>query len=126
DLDLAARRDLTPLVDALAPRMHVLFNSRVGRVFRATLELGGLAAIAGHPIASSPDRIIRRMVQLVEKLPRRHRADWDDAKERCFNLGFECGETRLTPVELKASTAQAIAQVRRSIALTLYPQERGK
>ena len=121
DLDLVARHDLSALVEALSPRMHVLFNARVGRRFHATLELGGAAAISGTRIASSPDMIITRMVQLIAKLPRARRAEWNAATERAFNLGFESGRTRLAPVVLKPSTVRVVAGVGGSIVVTLYP-----
>src|SRR4051794_13942512 len=98
DLDIVSRRDLTGLVEALAPWMHVLFNSPVRRSFHATLELGGRAALASSRFAHDPDKIIRRMTQLVTRLPHSRRADWDGATERRFDLGFECGDTRLTPL----------------------------
>src|SRR5437899_381829 len=111
DLDLASRRDLTPLVEALSQSMHVLFNSRVRRTFRATLELGGRWAVR----SAAPDKIVARMVQLVQALPRQLRADWDRATSRWFNLGFECGDTRLMDIEIEPSTVKAVAEIGGSI-----------
>ncbi len=121
DLEIVSGDELTLLVEALSPHMHVLFNGRVRRTFRATLELGGRAALASSPVAQDPDRIIRRMIRLVAKLPRPRRAEWDRARERRFDLGFECGGTRLPPVELKPGTLRAVAEVGGSIVVTLYP-----
>ena len=120
DLDLASRRDITAVVQALSPSMHVLFNSRVRRTFRATLELGGRWAV--QPAA--PDKMVGRMVQLVQALPPRIRAEWDAATSRWFNLGFECGDTRLMDIELKPRTVQAVAEIGASIVVTLYPCDR--
>lgn len=119
DLDLASRRDLAPLVEALSTWMVVLHCSRVRRTFRATLELGGRWSVR----YAAPDKMVSRMVQLVEALPRRLRADWDGATARWFNLGFECGDTRLMNVELKPTTVRAVADIGASIVVSLYPSE---
>ena len=126
DLDLTSRRNLTALVEGLSARsrMHVLFNERIGRIFHATLELGGAAAIAGSAMNGAPDRIIRRMSRIVLGLPADLRAQWASASKRIFDLGFHCGDTRLVIPCLEPTTIRLVAELDATVAVTLYPPER--
>ncbi len=122
DLDIASRHDLTALVDALAPRMHVLFHARVKRTHHANFELGGSASIRGSSLGESPDRIVRGIAKLISNLPPARRVDWDRASKRCFDIGFTCGAGRLQ-VALEPRTVRAVADLGASIGVTLYPGE---
>ncbi|APR85600.1 Hypothetical protein A7982_10949 [Minicystis rosea] len=126
DLDLVSRRDLTALVAGLAARsrMHVLFNERVGRTYRATLELGGAAALPSSAVARDPDKIVRRMAGIVLGLPDELRAHWNDATRRVFDLGFATGDTWLGMPCLKASTARLVADLDATVSISLYPPSR--
>jgi hypothetical protein len=117
DLEVSSREDLSPLADALVPKLIVLHVGRVGRTYRASFEL---------PTQSkTPDQAIRRLVAAVGTLPVRQRALWTRATIRDFNIGIQaahepmCREFALDPL-----TVKLVSRIRARIVFTVYGADR--
>jgi len=115
DLDIVSTKPLAPLVQAFGRKVDVLHTGRWGRRYGARLELAG----SGH--RGNPDPLIRRLVALVESLPRASRRVWDGAQSREFNVGIEA-VVASHPFELRLEprTLAAVARVGGRIAITVY------
>ena len=140
DLEVWSRADLAGFADAVRTKAFVLHVGRVRGRFLASLE-------ARSSKAASPEDTIWTLLKLVASLPRSARAAWKAAQLRVFNVGYHGGEF-LTVVHERpvgsgrwyakdpqhAATAcetsfspevlRAVAAVRGSIAITIYPPTR--
>ena len=114
DLEISGRRDLQPLVDALAPHafpLHVGFHN--GR-HRAALELSAT-------FNKTADATIQRLAAVVKSLPRGARQRWKDAERRDFNIGIQAGHQPYSfecPVGNAALRAAAALGAR--LVITVY------
>lgn len=83
DFVIDARRDPGALVSALGEKVLVLYTGRIGRTWRARLEL--------NRVTRTPDAAIRGFCRLIKALPPVERELWNTAKSRDFNIGVETG-----------------------------------
>jgi catechol 2,3-dioxygenase-like lactoylglutathione lyase family enzyme len=117
DLDLLSTAPLEPLVSAFGKRVVVLYVGGERRRYEAHLELASLVRTA--------DVAIRRLVDLVESLPRPARRAWNGARSRVFNIGIQAGHEPFSREWLVSeATVAAAARVRGSIIVTVYAAER--
>ena len=113
DLDIRSVSALDSLVTALGRSVFALHVGPDGRRHVAHLETAIQSA--------NPNRLIRRFVALVRRLPRAERLVWDRARLREFNIGIQAGagptsyELRLDP-----ETVRAAASVNAAIGVTIY------
>jgi hypothetical protein len=113
DVDIWSGSPLNGLADAFGQQVCVLHAGKEGRHYGAHLELATLPRDA--------DRLIRRFVTLVERLPRSGRRSWDRARIRVFNVGIQAG-TRPYSYELRLEpeTLRAVAKVNARLGFTVY------
>jgi hypothetical protein len=117
DLDILSAAPLEPLVSAFGKRVLVLYVGGERHRHEAHLELASLVPTA--------DVAIRRLVKLVEGLPKPARRAWNGARSRVFNIGIQAGfEPRSRELLVSQATVDAIARVRGSIFVTVYAAER--
>ena len=114
DLEISGRRDLQPLVDALAPHafaLHVGFHH--GR-HRAALELAWTAN-------KSADATIQHLAGLVRSLPRSARQLWNGAERRDFNIGIQAGrEPYAFECPVSNAALRAAAGLGARVVVTVY------
>jgi len=113
DLDIFARRDLRPLVEALGDNVLVHFVGRRG---------GGRVAILGlaGPTESPTDAIIR-CSRVIDRLPVGARLLWKQALRRIFNVGIQAGDDRGTfELAIENKALSAAARHRAEIVVTVY------
>jgi hypothetical protein len=119
DLDILSAAPLEPLVSAFGKRVVVLYVGGERRRYEAHLELASLVRTA--------DVAIRRLVHLVESLPKADRRIWNGARSRVFNIGIQAGHEPFSQEWLLSeATVDAVARVRGSIIVTVYASERDK
>ena len=117
DLEIRSRSNLTPLVDALRPRLFVLYAGRVRGTFFASFEISGLTL--------PPDMAIRRLARVLSGLPPSARSLWKRAHDRVFDIGLRKTAGRATfPLTLRPETVKTIARMNARVALTLYSHAR--
>jgi len=118
DLDIQSRSPLDPLVKALGSSVLALYVGREGRRHVAHLELATQSP--------SPDRLIRRLVALVQRLPRAERHLWFRAHHREFNIGIQAAASPFSyDLSLDAATVRAVATVDAGIGITVYGSTTG-
>jgi hypothetical protein len=88
DVDVWSRSDLRPLVAAFGRRILVHY---VGAERRQHSAHFALASAHGK----DADAIIRRLVALIEALPRPARQLWNRARVRDFNIGIQAASSRI-------------------------------
>lgn len=116
DLEIVARRDLQPLVDAAARWAFPLHVRRSGRQHRAHL-----AHFESTLQARSAETTIRRLLDGIERLPASAARLWRTATRRTFNVGVQAGLTphaadfTLSPTLLVRVAAQGA-----SVTFTVY------
>ena len=117
DLDIYARFDLQPLVQALGNMVVVLHVGRVKRTYRAHLEIVRFTKTA--------DAAIRAFCSLIAALPPDSRELWDKATHRDFNVGVDAGFTpRAAEFVLGADTVKAAAESGARIVFTVYAPQK--
>jgi hypothetical protein len=113
DLDVAADRDLGPLVAALRARgVDAIneFRDEDGR-YRAGFEVGSFP---------DPDSTIEALLAAIESLDGAARELWAACSVRVLDLGYDCGtDGRLSQSISHATLARAVASGM-SFAITLY------
>jgi hypothetical protein len=113
DLDIRSVSPLDSLVKALGPSVFALYVGREGRRHVAHLET------AIH--SANPDRLIRRFVALIKRLPRAERRLWDRAHLREFNVGIQAAACPASyELHLNPATVRAAASVNAAIGVTVY------
>jgi hypothetical protein len=118
DLDIYARYDLRPLVNAFGKKVMVLYAGRERAGYSAHLELARMARSA------SADSIIRGFCSLIRGLPPSELALWNSARGRDFSIGVQAGmEPNSCDFALDAATVQAVADLRARIVFTVYAPE---
>jgi hypothetical protein len=120
DLDVISRASLEPLVRAFGRKVDVLYVGRRGRRYGAHVEVAG----SGGP-GDDADSLIRRLVALVEVLPRNARRLWNSAQSREFNIGIEAAAKSMAlELRLEPETLAGVAGVAGRIVVTVYAPER--
>jgi hypothetical protein len=113
DLDVWSRFPLDDLVSGFGTSAIALHVGRQGRRHLARFELA--------TESSDPDRLIRRFVSLVARLPRSARTAWGRAHRRDLNIGIQAGRSpHAHGWPLQPRTLQAAASVNAQITLTVY------
>jgi len=119
DLDIVSKAPLERLVQAWGEKVDVLHVGKWGRHYGARLEVGG----SGHK--AHADRLISRLVALVEALPKSRRLLWDQAQSREFNVGIEAAiKSPIFEWRIQPKTLDAVARVDGRIIVTVYAPER--
>jgi hypothetical protein len=113
DLDIRSISPLDSLVKALGPSVLALYVGQERRRHVAHLETAIQSA--------NPDRLIRRFVALVRRLPRPERRLWDRAHLREFNVGIQAAAYPASyELHLDPATVRAAASVNAAIGVTVY------
>jgi hypothetical protein len=114
DLEISGRRNLQPLVDALAPQAFALHAGFHAGRHRAALELSGVARM-------NADATIQRLAALVKALPRPARQLWNAAERRDFNIGIQAGrEPYSFECPIGNGALRAAAAVGARVVITVY------
>jgi len=114
DVDVWSRSDLRPLVAAFGRKVLVHY---VGKQRGENSAHFSLASAHGK----SADAIIRRLVALIEALPRPARQLWNRARRRDFNIGIQAGiEPYSHELALQNATLTLAAGVGGRIVVTTY------
>jgi hypothetical protein len=116
DLEVSSSGPLDDFVEGMGKSVMVLYAAKEGRRYLANLEL----AASGY--GQSADRLIRRFVTLIRKLPAPGKTAWEKASSRIFDLGVRA-EARPNGVSLEQATVEAIASIGARLAITIYPRE---
>ncbi len=112
DLEIRARRDLTPLAIALSERLFLQHVGRIPRTF--------LVSFAGS--GNTADISIKRFAAEIVKLPPSLRRLWDNADDRVFDMALETtGGKHPFALGLRPETIITMAKLNARIALTVYP-----
>lgn len=118
DLEVFSSKSLAALVRALESQGALALHSgrwRAGGYF-ATFELGGRA--------TSADRTIRGLTQLVRELPRGPRALWDGASRRVLNIVIQAGRGSAPfSARLQKATLRGAVEIGAEIEVTVYGAE---
>src|SRR5574341_2109022 len=123
DLDVFSRERLTPFVNGLGKSFFVLHEGRWGRKYAAILEL----AAGGSSQRNNPDRLIRRMVTLLNKMPRTARSLWDRAQVKQFNIGIQAAlKPHAFDIQIGQETLQEVAGLGARLIVTVYAAEAPK
>ena len=113
DLDVVSKSPLGSLVSALGRSIVTLYVGPEGRRHVAHLETGGNSR--------DPNRLVRRFVELIRKLPRAEKRVWDRATQREFNIGIQAGvQPHGYELHLDPETVHAAASVGAGIGVTVY------
>ncbi|MBV9071018.1 MAG: hypothetical protein JO231_20050 [Acidobacteria bacterium] len=115
DLEVYSRHPLDRFTTALGESVEVLFLGKEGARHLAAVEL------SGSGWQRTPDPIIMGLVKLINGLPEPARSVWNHATERRFDIGCEARHgSPVLAFALKPATVAAIAQVKGTIAITIY------
>lgn len=113
DLDISSQEDLAPLAAALQRTLIALHVGRVRRKHWARFEL--------RTQPRSPDAALRRIVAAIDGLPPRHRAAWQRAGTRDFNIGIQAAEEpRGREFPIAPATLKMVGRVGGRIVITVY------
>ena len=115
DLEVFSRESLAPFARGLGRPVHVLHEGRWGRRYAACLELwsGGSGQTA--------DAIIRRMVRLLNKMPRSAKLLWNRARVKQFNIGIQAAiKPRSFELKVRPDTLKGVARLGAQLAVTVY------
>jgi len=116
DLDVISRRSLAALAEAFGRRVVGNGQERYGSRYLVTLHARGWN--------QTIDQEIRELVAAIKRLPRSARKLWDAAQSREFNIGIAAErEPRLREFKLSSRTVALVAEVRATIAITVYAPE---
>ena len=119
DLEIFSNVPLDPIAEAFGEKVSVLYVGKTEHRYSAHFEL------VYDPRRKAPDRIIRGLVRLVERLPKQARRLWDRATAREFNIGIEAaGRSPALELRLQPQTLAAVAAVDGRIVVTVYAPER--
>ena len=113
DLDIRSHGPLDALVKALGATVFALYVGQEGRYHVAHLETARYSR--------DPDRLIRRFVALVKRLPHAERRLWDRAHLREFNVGIQAATGPASyELHLEPATVRDAASVNAGIGITVY------
>lgn len=136
DLLVWSKANLGEFARALEAKASVLYAGKMNGKFLVSLEVSGRA----------PEDTIRNFLNVVKPLRGRAKRLWQEAQERVFDVGFECGEkvallyptkgskpgsgtlrqrgrVKLVPYETSLTSAllREVAAVGGTIKVTIYP-----
>jgi hypothetical protein len=115
DVDVFSRIPLDALVAAFGQKVMVHYVGRERRRYSAHFSLWS---------PRHADAAIKRLAQLIVKLPKPARRLWDQASKRVFNVGYQSGyHPRSFESEISSAGVAAAASVGASITVTIYPTE---
>lgn len=133
DVDVYSSADLTPLAIAMEADISVLFVGKVGRRHELHFEISESTRrlkVTKSPFRSNPcdgnvDRIIQKIVSLIETLPPPARRLWDGAKARQFNVGIQAGrQPHCIEYPIQPETLRRVAKLKANIVTTIYASEK--
>lgn len=113
DLDIISTSALEPLAEALGGRVVVNYVGREKGRYSAHLSL------ASH--GQSADSLMRKLAQLIDKLPPNGRKLWNSSVSREFNIGIQAGQKPLShEIAIAPKTTQLLAKLGAGIVITTY------
>ncbi|GIW97274.1 MAG: hypothetical protein KatS3mg111_0607 [Pirellulaceae bacterium] len=115
DLVLASKSPLTELCAEFGRKCCVLYHDQGddGNWY-ATIESN-----ATDNVSAADD--IQKMLSVIPTLSDTATEQWNGCHQRDINIGFDCGETWAYPHSLPPDVVRAVADVRCSLSVTLYP-----
>lgn len=132
DVDVYSSADLTPLAIAMEADISVLFVDRV----RGRHELHFEISESSHRLKvtksqfrsnscdGNVDRVIQKIVSLIETLPPPVRKLWDGAKARQLKVGIRAGQQpHCVEYPIKPDTLKRVARLNANIVTTIYASE---
>jgi hypothetical protein len=118
DLEVFSRERLKGLVEGLGRSVHVLHEGAYGRKYAACVELWGSGC--GQPA----DTLIRRILRLLNKMPRSAKRLWNGAQVRQFNIGIQAAfKPRSFELAVQPDTLKAVARLGARVVVTVYAAE---
>ena len=115
DVDVFSRSPLDSLVAAFGKKVMVHY---VGG------ERGRYEAHFSLWFPRHADHAIKRLAQLITKLPKPARGMWNNASKRIFNVGYQSGfRPHSFESEISTAAVAAASRVRASIMVTIYATE---
>jgi hypothetical protein len=112
DVQVFSSTPLDSLAAALGREILVNYVGREGRRYSAHFSLY-------HP--RNADAAIRRLAQLIRKLPKSARQLWSEASKRVFNVGFQSGHRpQSLETEISCAAVDVAASLGASITVTIY------
>jgi hypothetical protein len=115
DVDLFSATPLDALVAALGRKVMVHYVGRERRSYTAHFSLW---------FPRNADVAIKRLAQMITKLPRPGRHMWSQARKRVFNVGYQSGFRPFSfESEISSAAVTAAAGVGASITVTIYAVE---
>lgn len=115
DLVLASRHSLADLCEEFDRTCCVLYQQQGdGGDWHVAIESNAI-----DNVSATDD--IRQMMAARETLSSRAVSQWNACHERCFNIGFDCGETWAYQHSLPQNVLGLIADAGCSLTVTLYP-----
>jgi hypothetical protein len=115
DLEVSSRSSLDALVTAFKEELFLLYSGKYDGINSANFEVYGSWSNA------KPEKLIKRFVSFVEKLPSDVRRVWDRARARDFNIGISVAR-KARPYELclPLKALQQITSVKGRLIITVY------
>ena len=115
DVDLFSRTPLDPLVAAFGRKVMVHYVGRELRWHSAHFSLW---------FPRNADAAIKRLTQLITKLPKPARRLWNEAAKRVFNVGYQSGfRPHCFESEISSAAVAAASRVGAAIIVTIYATE---
>lgn len=114
DLEIVTAREPVELLRELGDRVILLYSGGNPEGYLTCLDLSDFQ--------ETPHEIVERFAKLLAKLTPTARKEWDNAKAKRFDIGFET-EAASTPVQytLDAGSMKKIVECGASLAITVYP-----
>src|SRR5690349_21568787 len=117
DMELDSGTSLSALGEHLAKSAHILYDGRVKRVYRLSLE----PVIRGK-FSASPSECTAHFLDALEKLPAKLRKMVRECKRRVFDYGFDGGlESPPLSVVLENDHLRRMARLGIEVRITVYP-----
>jgi hypothetical protein len=117
DLDVEARYDLSPLLQALGDGVFDLRTGPIAGGFETHLELSG-----GANYPADAETAIRELVHRLRRLPEDVRGLWTEATRRDFNIGIQGGtQGPAFEAAIAPDLLVAVAELKARIVVTVYP-----
>jgi len=120
DLDIESKSSLRSLVRELGKRVTVMFSGRMNGRYCLFVESAGSER--------HQDATIKALCALIEGLSPSSRQLWDAAHRKEFDLGYESrfSSQRANRFRILPDTLRRVAELRASVAVTLYSERRGE
>jgi hypothetical protein len=116
DLELESKHDISILVADLSKQAVVLHYDKD--------EFRQLARIEAGEHASTPEKAINHLCELIESCSRAGLKQWLSCSKRTFDLGFSSGTSpKCFSQAIHADTLLRISAIGAGMEITLYPIE---